>query len=374
MTKGTILYVGNYELPDKNAAAHRVMANGKIFRELGYNTVFLGIVRDSEHFDGIRVSSYDENIFEEAYPDSSKQWLRHLVNTDNIKSVISQYDDVRMVILYNTPYITVKKVRKALKNTDIKLCYDCTEWNSYAEGNFLKRYYKKLDAYQISHFLAGAVDGLIVISKLMEKQYSKNENMLRLPPLVDISDSIWNQTPIEHEGFEFLFAGTVSNKENLEDIISAVNSLEDDNVYFRVVGMTREEFLNVYDDCLINDDRVVFTGKLTHEKTVQYVLSCDAYVFVREKTLRNQAGFPTKFAEAYTCGVPIITTDVSDVRDYMDSAQCGKVIDKCDVIMIKEAMKNTADKGKTGYKNLRNEFDYHMYTDAADRWLDKVIK
>ena len=30
MSKGTILYVGNYELPDKNAAAHRVMANGKI--------------------------------------------------------------------------------------------------------------------------------------------------------------------------------------------------------------------------------------------------------------------------------------------------------------------------------------------------------
>lgn len=374
MTKGTILYVGNYELPDKNAAAHRVMANGKIFRELGYNTVFLGVVRNIEHFDGVRASSYDENIFEEAYPASSKQWLRHLVNTDNITKIISKYDDVRMIILYNTPYITVKKVRKALKNTDIKLCYDCTEWNSYAEGNFLKRYYKKLDAYQIRHFLASAVDGLIVISKLMEKQYSENGNMLRLPPLVDISDSIWNQPSIEHEGFEFLFAGTVSNKENLEDIISAVNSLENDDIHFRIVGMTRDEFANKYENCPIDDDRIIFTGKLSHEQTVKYVRSCDAYVFVREKTLRNQAGFPTKFAEAYTCGASIITTDVSDIRDYMETVQCGKVIDKCDVTIIREAMINAAGKGKMKCKNLRNEFDYHMYTDAADRWLDKVMK
>ena len=30
MEKGTVIYVGNFELPDKNAAAHRVMNNGKI--------------------------------------------------------------------------------------------------------------------------------------------------------------------------------------------------------------------------------------------------------------------------------------------------------------------------------------------------------
>ena len=30
MEKGTILYIGGFELPDKNAAAHRVLSNGKI--------------------------------------------------------------------------------------------------------------------------------------------------------------------------------------------------------------------------------------------------------------------------------------------------------------------------------------------------------
>ncbi|MCC8151715.1 MAG: hypothetical protein LIO96_09760 [Lachnospiraceae bacterium] len=43
MEKGTIIYVGGFELPDKNAAAHRVLSNGKILTELGYRVVFLGI-------------------------------------------------------------------------------------------------------------------------------------------------------------------------------------------------------------------------------------------------------------------------------------------------------------------------------------------
>ncbi len=38
----TILYIGNFDLPDKNAAAHRVLGNGCALRELGYKLVFVG--------------------------------------------------------------------------------------------------------------------------------------------------------------------------------------------------------------------------------------------------------------------------------------------------------------------------------------------
>ncbi len=49
MSKGTILYVGGFELPDKNAAAHRVLSNGKIFRELGYNVVFIDVDKSLQY-------------------------------------------------------------------------------------------------------------------------------------------------------------------------------------------------------------------------------------------------------------------------------------------------------------------------------------
>lgn len=42
-SKGTIIYVGGFELPDKNAAAQRVLSIAKILRELGYDVIFLGV-------------------------------------------------------------------------------------------------------------------------------------------------------------------------------------------------------------------------------------------------------------------------------------------------------------------------------------------
>lgn len=42
----TILYVGGFELPDKNAAAHRVLNNARLLRELGYEVVFCGVDRE----------------------------------------------------------------------------------------------------------------------------------------------------------------------------------------------------------------------------------------------------------------------------------------------------------------------------------------
>lgn len=41
--KGTILYFGGFELPEKNVVTHRVLNNAKLFREFGFKTVFLGV-------------------------------------------------------------------------------------------------------------------------------------------------------------------------------------------------------------------------------------------------------------------------------------------------------------------------------------------
>jgi len=43
----TIVYIGGFELPDKNAAAHRVINNSKAFRELGYKVVFIDASKDN---------------------------------------------------------------------------------------------------------------------------------------------------------------------------------------------------------------------------------------------------------------------------------------------------------------------------------------
>ena len=42
-TRNLLIYVGGFEFPDLNAAAHRVLANGNIFSDLGFEVVFLAV-------------------------------------------------------------------------------------------------------------------------------------------------------------------------------------------------------------------------------------------------------------------------------------------------------------------------------------------
>lgn len=41
--KDIYVYVGGFEMPDKNAAAHRVMNIGKILNNIGKSVVYIGV-------------------------------------------------------------------------------------------------------------------------------------------------------------------------------------------------------------------------------------------------------------------------------------------------------------------------------------------
>lgn len=381
MYKGTILYVGNFELPDKSAAAHRVMNNGKIFKQLGYRVVYLGTLRNDKHFEGIRKADFCNDVYEEAYPLSSKQWVRHMFDTKNICEVVSKCESVKMIILYNVPFVTLLAVRKAFKNKGIKIVYDCTEWNNYTEGSFIKRFIKKLDEFEIRHLIGRFTDALIVISKMMKNKYVKSNNrILLLPPLVDVNDDIWHQERIDHgDCFEFCFAGSVGNKENLESIVKAFGVLNEKNVYLRVIGVERADFITAFPELEStlskNKSNIIFMGRLSHEQTIKHILSSDCYIFIRESDRRNNAGFPTKFAEAYTCGLPIITTDVSDVKSYLSGTEKDLLVRDTAVGSVLKAMRIAIDRNSGATKSnreLNKAFDYHNNIKKADKWLSSI--
>ncbi len=371
MSKGTIIYYGGFTLPDKSASANRVVSNGKIFRFLGYDTVFIGVSGDS--FEGLRAVDGHENMFEHAHPKSTKQWLKHMLSVAHIEAIAEKYGDVCRIILYNVPMFTLLKAKKVFSKRNIEVCYDCTEWTKDTDGSLPKRIFKAFDEILISNFAHKAADGMIAISRMMEKKYKSNKNLLILPPLVDINDEIWHQVPENHEGiFEFCFAGIPDGKkESLDKVVEAFCNINKKHTHLRIIGITEDDFRNIYPDCFIPKNvrnKITFMGRLSHAETIGYVLGCDCYIFIRRSDKRNNAGFPTKFAEAFTCGVPIITTDVSDVGEYIRKNSRGSLLKDTTTESISEAMLCQIE-NEIQSESLDSTFHYESFIQQTDNWL-----
>ncbi len=373
--KGTIIYYGGFSLPDKNAAANRVVSNGKLFNSVGYNTVFLGASYDEKQADAYKPLSERADMFEESHPTTSKAWLKHIFSIKNLKNLSDKYTDVKTIILYNVPFITLCVAKKYFSQKGIEVAYDCTEWTQYTDGSFLKKAFKFIDEFFIRKFAHKIADKMIVISSLMEKGYKKSKKMLVLPPLIDINDEIWHQQEEKiTEQFSFCFAGFPDgNKDSLDIIVEAFQELDSQFLLLNIVGITKEEFEKIYPDVKItekNKNSVIFRGKQTHKEAIRIVSNSDCYIFIRESDRRNNAGFPTKFVESYTCGIPIITTDVSDIKKYMKNSSDGVVLEAVTKESIKQAMKVFSAKKISEKKSLKKTFHYESYSEQAAIWLE----
>lgn len=374
--KGTILYVGNFELPDKGAAANRVVSNGKLFRKLGYGTAYLGI-RKYVDFAGVQLLDAEQNMYEEKYPQGIREWFLHMWSVKNIQAVIEEQGDVCMVILYNVPFVLLKRVKHALKSTNIKVAYDCTEWAGVTDGSFAKQMAKKIDEHFIRTKLADVADHLIVISRRMQQAYAKSKHLLLLPPLLDTHDPIWHQSMEKQEDvFEFCFAGILDgNKESLDIIVEAFGNLKRKDIRLRIIGITEKEFCDFYPNGrqLIEKchEQVVFMGTRSHTETIRFVLHCDCYIFIRQPDIRNNAGFPTKFAESYTCNVPIIATDISDIRGYLAERDRWTLLETITSEAAERAMREEIERGRVHTKKGPDEtFHYETYEEVCQSWLE----
>lgn len=363
-----VLYCGLFELPDLNAAAHRVRGISKAFALCGVKTVFLS----AKH----SVSSLcrmDDDIYAEPYPCSASSRIKYMTSTENIKLLLDKYDDIDAVMLYNPNYSLLKKVRGLTKKCGIKLLVDLTEWCGTTDGSQIKRAIKNIDFKLAKNGCAKNCDGMIVISSLMYSYYEKfNIPLLKLPPMNDIQDEKWHAEPLRDTPCDvptFCFVGSVGgDKELLPNIVDAFSRVKES--VLTVVGTTGEEFKR-YFNCDDIPDNVIFHGRLDHNTSIRYVLGADACIFIRPCDERNSAGFPTKFTEAFTCGIAILTTDVSDIRQYMEKENAGMIIPDHDAESIECGIRRMIG-GKIPRSDLRDTFDFRHYTDACRAWLNKL--
>jgi len=379
---GTIVYVGGFEMPDKNAAAHRVLNNAKIFSQIGYHTVFCGIDKQIENNceKAIKIDNFDS--FPAKYPKNNIEWFKNLMGFKHIKSVIERYPDTAFVVAYNLHAIPLNRLIRYCKKKNIKVIADITEWYEYKFSIHPIKFIKWYDTKTVMTKLHKKTDGIIAISAFLKEYYSPFvKKIIQLPPLVDISQEIWQQEPKNtNDKIEFVYSGVPGRGEEKDKIgllVEAFSNLSVDNDFlFTIIGITKKQFeldFPEYKSSVAKmGEKIQFCGRVSHFDSVQALKRADYCIFIRNRNQRNvMAGFPTKFVECITSGIGIIANRISNIDDYASFGNCT-FLEKEDMSYIEQTIKEKLQKNKKITHLVADVFDYKRYFDVMKQFLNAI--
>lgn len=360
--KKRFLYIGGFQLPDKNAAALRVLSIAKIIRDLGHEVIFLNALKIPEksgydfrwkNYEGFPCLEYKrENLY------------KYLTDSKKIIEVIEEYK-IDTIIAYNYPAIALNRLRKYCRKRNISCYGDVTEWY-VPSGNLIFRILKGLDTEFRMRYVQIRLDGIIAISEYLYHYYHKRINTVKIPPLVDVKEEKWkmNVEKSTSEVLKLVYAGSPSRqKERLDFIVETIQKSEIP-IKLTIIGITLKEYESIYGKNYIGKN-VEFLGKIEHRAVIRQIKLSDWSIVLRDKNKVVTAGFPTKVVESISCGTPVIANRFSNVDEYLNESNSILIND---IVEFNSDVLIEASKRKM---NVNDKiFDYRKYIDR----MQKLIK
>lgn len=389
-----IVYVGAFRLPNKDAAAPRVLNNAKIFQALGHDVFFLSwggeyrpcdkIAQDFYAIDGARYIVTNEI-------DCSGSFLKKLVSRilrgrKSLKILTRMRKEIDVVVTYNADFFFTLLMYVFCKIHKKKLINDITEWYDNGELKMVDVLFNSLNMNYLQHL----VSNKIVISSFLNKHFKKSNNLI-LPPLCDIREKKWqneiddNQVPI-YEGITLIYAGNPAKKDNVHVAINVINNLikKGHEIRFVILGITKQNYLERYGNllsCSSLHDNIIFLGKVSQDLVPAYYKKADFMILFRDDSRKNMAGFPTKFAESMVAGVPVISNSTSDISKYIVNGKNGFLVEKMNnedlsAFLENEILKldrNDILKMKSNARQNSACFLYQNYISQTQSFFDQLI-
>lgn len=126
---------------------------------------------------------------------------------------------------------------------------------------------------------------------------------------------------------------------------------------------------------MLNDKKY---RRLSHEDAVRELTNADFSIFFREPIRVNNAGFPSKYAEAAAAGVPVITNHFSDLPNIVMQGKNGFIAENSmesisDTIKVVAGLKRNDVEEMKRYCREHNEmFDYRYDVQEMNEFINTV--
>lgn len=385
--------MGSFRLPNNDAGAARVLNVARALRMAGNEVSFIslgGSYRTEDlgedgvyRVDGFPYIITDELDISGGLMAKCRGWLRRGRKAKKIvKNHIREYD---VIISYGVEMALW--LHLICKRYKIKHICDITEWHDNNEFRW-----PEIPLYHISMYLIlPCVKNIIVISSYLNEYFSKSNNII-IPATCDKSEKKWHQDNKQvlrsvgpYDGITLIYAGTPARKDAVHYVIRAVNRLSSENEKIRllILGINKELYTNLYSDFLPPQDissQIIFMGRLSQDDVPSYYSISDFMILIREQTRKSNAGFPTKFAESFTSGTPVIANITSDLGQYLEDGVTGFVVSEPNEDAVYRVLKEKVlkcDKEQLGMikRNVieRSELlDYHFYIEPLKFFMSNL--
>lgn len=373
MSKNKIIYIGNFDFPFGNASGKRVYGTGKLLRELGYETIFIGmnknvaagtaLVETRQEYDGFVYYNF-------SYPGGSKSWINYnRVYQQFTEWLMSQKEQVEAIICYGSPRLSmfITKVIKWGHKNGIKVMSDCVDWLESKTGNFVFDIAKTVDTYYQKAIANRKADGVICISSYLSRYYQKHKKKtVIIPPLsmniakehIENTDRklvlVYAGSPFrDHTEFKDLNA----LKDRVDLMIKLLYEMKKADIDFKFYyyGLDQDNYLSAFpfqkDQVAYLADSIEFCGFQPNDKILDKIRCADYTILLRDVKKATMAGFPTKVSESISNGTPIITTRTSDIDTYLQDGRQAVYIDQYNMPESVKAIKKVVESGR--YRNMK---------------------
>lgn len=386
--KKSIVYIG-CDIPSGNASSIRVFSNALALRDYGYKVYILSF----DH--GYSGAYLDESVVEgitvlrTSHPSTSKEYAKYLVEKDvylnAIKRIQDEHNEIQAVIAYDQPGISFIRVLNWCRKNRIAYLCDCAEWHTAVHLKGIARMIKELDIFFSMRFAYKLADGVIAISSFLEKYYNDSTKVIRIPPLQNEKVSLDVSTNTANDIVRFIYAGVPGkDKDCLDIILRAFANVQNQNFGIKIFGLTEQQCVEVWPETekhirsIRNGSIISFEGRVPHHVILAETTASDYSLIIRRSSRKNNAGFPTKFAESIECGTPVVANNFSDVFQYI--GQNGFGIQVNDIDCLENALTKAITAGADDIRKMKmncyysNAFNYKSYTQILGDYVSGIVR
>lgn len=392
LMRDQIVLAGGFRLDTMGASAIRALGLAQMFMSMGYGVTVAGKFhkspRSAQEIEGVTIAGV--KCRDIAKPVVGLKCRSYVHSAESLVQIMDELggDRVLAVICYNYPARGLWATIRAARWRGIAPVLDCTEWYGWEGQKILRNLWRLAGVEFRMRILTRVAGNVICASSWLQMRMARQHTVL-LPFVLDTTRPEWQRRlpPSATRPVHLVYSGSPGigmHKDRLPLIIAALARLNADghDFHMSVAGLTQDQYLTIQpgDSARVSSlqTKLHFLGRIPHEKSLALLRGADFSVFFRESNRVSNTGFATKYVEAATLGLPVISNSTSDIPHYLRDGENGIMARGLTEVDVDDALRRAVSLPANARAAMvatccsENPFDMRAWQDDASAFLKNL--